>query len=246
MPKKRSDLRILFLQIRNDNETRKEEFDEFVRFSGLDESQIVIHNVFDTPRFNSSIVDPFDALFVGGSSDASVLKPKQNPFLSSIFNLLIYCVKISKPVFASCFGFQSAVVALGGKMIHDKKNMEIGSYQIKLHENAKKDLILKDVQNPFWAISGHAERAEKLPKNTILLASTPRCSYHAFKIKGKPFYAFQFHPEIDKKDLIARLTRYKDRYLKDDEEFQRIIDKTQECPEANKLVSKFVERMLLR
>ncbi|MDM7327317.1 MAG: hypothetical protein P3X23_009425 [Thermosynechococcus sp. Uc] len=28
----------------------------------------------------------------------------------------------------------------------------------------------------------------------------------------KPFYGFQFHPEVDDRDLIARITPYCDRY----------------------------------
>ena len=98
----------------------------------------------------------------------------------------------------------------------------------------------------FLAVSGHQERALELPAGVTLLASTARCPYHAIKIDGKPFYGFQFHPEVDDLDLKARISRYQDRYLKTDGHLQEILDNLQPTPEANLLLDKFVCRVLLR
>ncbi|NIQ93551.1 MAG: type 1 glutamine amidotransferase, partial [Desulfuromonadales bacterium] len=84
---------------------RREEHESFSDYSGLAQSQIDIHNVFDIPQFEPDIVDGYDALLVGGASDASVLEPDVYTFVPSGEQLLRACIDRSLPVFASCFGF---------------------------------------------------------------------------------------------------------------------------------------------
>jgi GMP synthase (glutamine-hydrolysing) len=245
MGNRRDRLKILLMQIRNDDVTRLEELGEFVRYSGLAPEQFTVLDVFERPSFASTCMEGYDALFVGGSSDASVLEPDQYPFVEDAKRLLVYCLDQRIPVFASCFGFQVVVEALGGKVILDREQMEIGSFAVDLTPSAQEDLLLHDTPSPFWAICGHQERAASLPQGAIHLASTELCPYHAFKMEDKPFYAFQFHPEVDKQDLVARITRYKDRYLNDEEMLQNILSDIHDTPESNELIRKFVDRILL-
>jgi GMP synthase (glutamine-hydrolysing) len=241
----RSRLQILYLQIRQDSATRVEELQEFAVYSGLNASQFTILNVFDTPEFLPNCVDNYDALFVGGSSDASVLDPHRYPFVQSAKALMAYCEAMSVPVFASCFGFQLAVEALGGQVIADPEQMEMGVYPMQLSAIAQTDLLLHDVPNCFMAISGHKERALTLPPQAICLASTELCPYHAFRIVDKPFYGFQFHPELNPKDLAIRIQRYKAQYLENDAHLEQVLAALCETPESNRLISKFVDRILL-
>jgi GMP synthase (glutamine-hydrolysing) len=245
MSLRRSRLQILYLQIRQDSLTRAEELQEFVVYSGLDASQFTILNVFDTPEFKPSCVDNYNALFVGGSSDASVLDPHRYPFVQSAKSLMTYCAAASVPVFASCFGFQLAVEALGGQVIADPAQMEMGVYPMQLSAIAQEDLLLHDIPNPFMAISGHKERALTLPTQTLCLASTERCPYHAFRMIDRPFYGFQFHPELNPQDLALRIQRYKAQYLENDDHLEKILAALCETPESNQLISKFVDRILL-
>jgi GMP synthase (glutamine-hydrolysing) len=244
--KLKHELKILLLQIREDEETMLEEFYEFVQFSGLREDQFTKLNTFKTTAFPPNIIDDYDALFVGGSSDASVLYAEDYIFVPHCKALLHYCYGNNIPVLASCFGFQVAVEALGGKVIEDKANMEMGMYPIHLHPEAKNDPLLHDYPDEFWAISGHKERAHKIPLDCVLLASSELCPYHIIKFIDKPFYCFQFHPEVDRKDLVTRLTRYQMRYLENDDVLQQIIDASiHETTHANKLVKDFVDRVIL-
>ena len=243
--KQRSQLKILLLQIRDDQVTCQEERDEFVRFSGLDDTQLDTLNVFASPQFEPKQVDGYDALFIGGSSDASVTQPNKYPFVYDSKRLVLHCLDESIPVFASCFGFQVAVEALGGRVILDKENMEMGTYPLHLTAAAATDILFHDMPDGFWAVSGHKERAATLPENTTLLAFSDRCPYHAFKINNQPFYAFQFHPEVDPPDLTARITRYQNRYLENDEHLAKVLIDLQDTTIANQLIAKFVDRLLL-
>ncbi|KAM3115697.1 type 1 glutamine amidotransferase [Phormidesmis sp. 146-33] len=245
MTKHRSDLKILLLQIRHDSLTRQEEFGAFVHYSRLEAHQFSVLDVYKTPEFEVTQLNGFDALFVGGSSDASVTQPDVYRFVPAIERLLVHCVDQHIPVFASCFGFQAVVEALGGKVIVDKDKMEVGTYPLWLTPAATHDLLFCDVPDGFWAVSGHKERAIALPQNAVLLASSDQCPYHAFKIPDRPFYAFQFHPEMNAQELAIRIRRYQNRYFDHPEVLERMLSELQETPIANQLIEKFVDRILL-
>ncbi len=245
MPKQKSDLRILLLQIRDEPHVRREEHESFADHSGLSNTQIDILNTFDTPAFSSNSIDGYDALFVGGASEASVLEPATYPFLGSAESLLLYCIEQEIPVFASCFGFQLAVVALGGTIIRDENDFEMGTIPIRLADAAKADPLFQDTSDNFLAVSVHRERTLSSPEGCETLAYTKTCC-HAFKIKEKPFWGFQFHPEVDRQRLVERLTVYREQYTKNDGHLEQILASVSETPESNVLVQKFVERILLK
>ncbi len=244
MPKDRSDLKILLIQVRQDVITRTEEYAEFVRYSGLRADQFILWDVFQQPYFPGDLAD-YDALFIGGSSDASVLKPIEYPFVLTIQDLIRQSLDQALPVFASCFGFQLAVAALGGQIIIDEAQQELGTYALQLTSAAHEDRLFHDVPDPFWVCVGHRERAVTLPDNFLVLGSTALCPYQAFTIPGRPFYGFQFHPEIDRNDLAARLRRYGNRYLAPTADLEQIIAQLQETPGANALIRKFIDRVVL-
>jgi GMP synthase (glutamine-hydrolysing) len=244
--KQESDLRIFYIQVREDDVTRAEELAEFVRCSGLRQKQFTVCNVYEWPAFPVSAADGFDAVFVGGSSDASVLEKDKYPFVRPIGELLERAIDSKQPTFASCFGFQAVVEQLGGTVILDKENMEMGSYDLMLTPEAIGDTLFDDQPTPFVAISGHKERAETLPLGAVNVVTSAQCPFHAITFPGTPFYAFQFHPEVNDVDLIARITRYRDRYLDVDGHLQQIIREIRPTPDANALVRKFVERIVLR
>lgn len=240
---KSADLKVLLLQIRHKQQVRDEELQSFISFSGLQAAQFDVLNVFDTPQFPKDVVDKYDAVFVGGASEASVLEPEKYPFVPYCVELLRYCHDISKPVFASCFGFQLATLALDGEIVRDAGEFEMGTIPITLTDVALSDPIFKGVPNPFIAVSVHRERAPHLPDVCELLAYTDKCP-HAFKVKDKPFWAFQFHPEVDKTTLVERLTFYQSAYTDGPGQLQQVIDSAKETPESNALVRSFIEHLM--
>ena len=145
-----------------------------------------MHNVFDNPHFSVNILNGFDALFIGGASEASVLEPENYSFLDDSFQLIRDCIELEIPVFASCFGFQLAILALGGKIVRNKVDFEMGTLPISLEKEALKDPVYKGIQNPFYAVSVHQESAHSLPENCYSLAYTDFC-IHSFRVDAKPF-----------------------------------------------------------
>ncbi|MBT3983381.1 MAG: type 1 glutamine amidotransferase [Bacteriovoracaceae bacterium] len=241
--KEKRELKILLLQIRDDEVVRQEEYQSFLTQSTLAPSQIIIHNVFDKPEFDVNIVDGFDALIVGGASEASVSEEDIYTFVGPCKKLLNYCVEKNIPVFASCFGFQVAVLAFGGEILKDELDYEIGTLLIELTSDCSSDPLYCDMHTPFMAVSVHKEKALVLPENCQLLAYTNSC-LHSFRVIGKPFWAFQFHPELTREKLTQRLGVYKSKYTDDLDHFNQIIDSLVDTPESNLLVKKFVDYLI--
>lgn len=244
MPSDIDKLNVLLLQIRDQPRVREEEHSSFVAYSGLQASQLDILNVFDTPHFDAGVLDGYDALIVGGASEASVLEPETYPFVGSGIRLLQHCMEVNLPVFASCFGFQLAVLAMGGRIIRDKIDFEMGTLPIRTSELAGNDPLFRDVPDGFYAVAVHKERATELPDSCDLLAYTDACA-HAFRVSGKRFWAFQFHPEVDRDTLVERLTIFKSQYTEGDDHLESVLSSAVETPESNGLVKKFVDRVLL-
>jgi GMP synthase (glutamine-hydrolysing) len=240
----RPDLRILLLQIREDHRVRAEEHASFRDYSGLDASQIEVINAFERAEFPPDVADDYDALFIGGASEASVLEPERYPFVGPCIKLVRRCVRSALPVFASCFGFQLAVLALGGRLVRDQRDFEVGTIPIRLTAHAGGDPLFCDVPDGFLAVSVHRERATETPAGCQVLAYTDKC-IHSFRVEGRPFWAFQFHPEVNRARLVERLTIYKSQYTDDDAHLERVLSAAAETPESNRLVEKFVERVLI-
>jgi GMP synthase (glutamine-hydrolysing) len=236
--------KLLLLQIRDEPRVRIEEHDSFCDYSGLARRQLDIHNTFDQPRFGVEILEGYDALIVGGASEASVLEPRHYPFVPASIDLMRHCIEVDFPVFASCFGFQLAVLALGGAITRNEGEFEMGTVNISLTPAAKSDPIFHDVPDGFAAVSVHRERSADCPPGAEMLAFTQACC-HAFKVHQRRFWAFQFHPEVDRARLIQRLTIFKNHYTKDDEHLQQVLDSAEETPYSNDLVRKFVDRVLI-
>ena len=245
MPNKnRSDLKILLLQIRETEQVKKEELESFARYSKLDVDQFDVLNVFDQPEFGTDVARAYDALFVGGASEANVMEPETYTFVPFAERLLLQCIEDETPVFASCFGFQLAAQALGRKIIDDKENYEMGTIPISLTEHAESDPVFRGVSDGFLAVSVHQQKAMSPPNGCVELAYTEICC-HAFRVEDKPFWAFQFHPEVDLDILIERLTYYKEKYTDDDGHLAEVLENAQPTPESNHLIGAFVDRVLL-
>ena len=137
-----------------------------------------------------------------------------------------------------------AVISLGGEIHRDKENFEMGTIPIHLTEAGEKDVIFSEIHNPFIAVSVHKEKAIELPDQCELLAYTDACC-HSFKVHDKPFWGFQFHPEVDRATVVHRMKFYSDVYTPGPEHLEKVINATQETPDSNNLPKIFIEKVLL-
>lgn len=249
MPKDRKDLKILYMQVRKDELTQKEEFTGFKRFMKLDEDQFHVWNVFADPHFDAERLSEFDALVIGGSSDdpkdTVYLDDERYPFVTDAIKIIRRCYEDNIPVCASCMGYLLVIQAFGKKIEFINEYNEGGFANEHLTGDAKQDPIFKDTPETFTGISFHDKSAMELPDGAILLLYSDECPRTGFKFKDKPFYAFQFHPEFDDEDLMRILGRYVDRYPTAKEDLKKCAIKRRPSTYANQILTKFVDRILL-
>ena len=179
-----------------------------------------------------------DAVLLGGSGDFSVVAG--GPWLQEALHALCEIHLISKPTFASCWGFQAMARALGGTVVSDPARAELGTLPVHLTEQGQADPILGPMGSPFLAHVGHQDTVHTLPEDAVLLASTERVKHHAFRFAGKPIYCTQFHPELETQHMRDRLSSYP-KYVENiaGMSHQTFLDSLRETPGANTILRQF-------
>ncbi len=200
----------------------------------------------DTKDLNISIVDiqKNDALPNSKDCDGIVITgshsmvSEEESWSLNIEKWLMDIVQNQIPTLAICYGHQLLAKALGGVSDYHPKGIEIGTVDISLNDEAKKDELFCDMPSIFKAHTIHSQSALSLPKDSIILASNQHDPHHAFRI-GKHIWGVQFHPEFDK-DIM-------DSYIKEvgkekgftKEKIQMLLENTKDTNEASNLLKRF-------
>ena len=153
----------------------------------------------------------YDGLLVGGSGDFLVSE-RDMPYMEETFRFLGEVVEKDIPMFASCFGFQCLVEALGGKVVYDPDNAEVGTCDVTLTDAGRSDPLFGELPPVFAAQLGRKDRAERLPEGVVNLATSSACSSQALRLPGKRIWASQFHPELTETTNRGRFYRYLQNY----------------------------------
>jgi GMP synthase (glutamine-hydrolysing) len=235
-------LRILLLQARNpDDPVRGEERQSFANKAGLALEQVIPWDLLEGPPSLPEVIK-YEALMVGGSGDYYVSKGNL-PHFPAVLDLLQEVAAVGRPTFASCFGFQLLVQALGGEIIYDPNKTEVGTYPVTLTAAAKEDELFGGLPVTFDAQFGHKDRAAIMPPGSVHLASSERCPYQALRLPGKPIWATQFHPEMNGQENRARFARYLKGYgsVMSPEEMANTLDRFYDSPETDQLIARFLK-----
>lgn len=229
----------ILLQIRDhDDDIRHHELDCFARAAKLPIDAIRIVDLLATP-LDSTVLGGVDCVIVGGSGKYSAAAG--GPWLDQALESLRFLHASKIPTFASCWGHQAIARAMGGTVLNAPDQAEVGTIRVDLTEAGQQDVIYKDVGDSFAAQAGHEDSVTQLPPNTTLLASSSRCNVHSFRFDDAPIYCTQFHPELEREDLLSRLRAYPE-YVQNIagvplDEFE---GQASESPEASQLIAKFV------
>ena len=229
----------LLIQARNDSDIAKpEEHASFAHQLGVSVKSIVQFDIF-SEEMTITAAEDYDAILVGGSGEYSVLD--NHPTIIRFNDFVGELSTIGKPMFASCFGFQALALALGGSVVKDPDNAEVGSFILERADAAKDDVLFGRLPQSFIAQLGHQDQASVLPDCVINMASSVRTAHQAFRISDSNVFATQFHPELTHVDNRLRFQRYMHIYGKlfGEEEANRILNSHQPSPESNQLLRDF-------
>jgi GMP synthase (glutamine-hydrolysing) len=234
-------LKILLLQARHRGDPALvEEIRAFAAACGLGEDRFVPHDLLAGPPTVERI-RVHDALMVGGSGEFYVSRADL-PGFEALLAVLAEVAETGHPTFASCFGFQLLVRALGGGIVHDPDHMETGTYVLELTEDGRRDPLFGGLPRRFRAQLGRKDRASHLPEGAVHLAASRRSPFQALRLPGKPVWATQFHPELTREANLKRFLRYLDGYTAhlSDEERQQAFERYDESPETHELLRRFL------
>lgn len=235
--------RYLLLQTRNAGDPMAaQEIRCFARSLECEPSAI---EVFDLLKGAPSMqkLQQADMLLLGGSGHYSAAG--EGVWLERALECLREIHRLSKPTFASCWGFQAMARAMGGKCIKDLPNAELGTIELTLSDAGRADPLFGELPPVFAGQAGHEDHVVMLPPDAVLLASSGRVSEQAFRFAGRPIYCTQFHPELDRTAMLERVvayTEYVERIARIP--YDNFVHSVRETPEANSLLRRFVRHFL--
>lgn len=235
-------MRVLLLQARyQEDPARREEVETFARVCGLEREAMVPHDLLSGPPSRSQLAS-VDVLMAGGSGDF-YLSQRDLPHLDETLAFLREVVASGYPTFASCFGYQCLVLALGGELVFDPENAEVGTFDLWPTAAARDDELFGPLPSPFAAQLGHKDRTARPPVGTVNLASSERCAHQALRVPGAPVWATQFHPELDRDANWGRFQRYRAGYAAElsPEEIDRAHLRFRDSPDTAGLLRRFLE-----
>jgi GMP synthase (glutamine-hydrolysing) len=190
-----------------------------------------------------TVTEGVDAVLVGGSGAYSVLHDEV--WLRQFIDVMGAIADTGFPTFASCFGFQAMVLALGGDIGSDEDGAEVGSFDVFLADAGFTDPLFSDLPVRFVAQQGHKDHALSIPTQTVNLARSECCAYQAIRVVDKPVYATQFHAELTRDDNLTRFQRYFEMYSSayGASQARRMLNDFRPSPEANGLLRRFRKLM---
>lgn len=135
----------------------------------------------------------------------NVYQERKYPFLKEEENYLAKALQRQIPILGICLGAQLLAKISGAKVKKAKKE-EIGWDEVDLHNNAKSDPLFAGLEGEVVVFQWHQDTFD-LPKKSVLLATSKACKNQAFRI-GKNSWGLQFHPEMNKRQLISWINNY--------------------------------------
>ena len=130
-------------------------------------------------------LDEFNAVILSGSPFSVRSKMAPHPNLEKIKGIL--------PLLSICYGAQYLAHFYEGN-VKSSNTREYG--RANLSNINSEDPFFKNVPLNTQVWMSHGDTIEKLPENSVLLASTQNIENAAFRIKDEITYGIQFHPEV--------------------------------------------------
>lgn len=153
-------------------------------------------------------------ILTGGPMSTLEIYNSQDGFFQDEIKFIKSAIQNNIPILGVCLGFQLLAYLLGGKLVFKQPRLK-GWFNQKLTPLGRKDSLFKNIPESFVFFEYHQDQVIKLPPNTILLASSESCPIEAFKVKNKPIWGIQFHPEISiekAKEILMKTEKDFDKY----------------------------------
>jgi GMP synthase (glutamine-hydrolysing) len=201
----------LLLGTRADDGAADDEYDAFLRFSGLREAELRRIRLEQHPLGDVDLSQWSGVVLGGGPFNSSDSRSEKSAVQlrveSDLARLLDDVVRTDFPFLGACYGVGTLGTHQGG--VVDRTYAEpVGRTKIALTDAGRRDPLTGVLAERFEAFIGHKEAVRTLPAHAVRLAESDGCPVQAFRV-GRNVYATQFHPELDVAGLCTRIEIYK-------------------------------------
>ena len=200
----------LLLATRAEDVPADEEYALFLRYTGLDETQLVRRRLEAEPLGDVDL-DAFSGIFVGGGPFNASDPPEKKSAVqrraeADFARLLDEVVPRDFPFLGACYGV-GTLGAHQGAVIDGTYREPISVVTVQRTTAGAEDPLLAGLPDEFAAFVGHKESISQLPRSATLLATSASCPVQMFRV-GQNVYATQFHPECDVEGISTRIRAY--------------------------------------
>jgi GMP synthase (glutamine-hydrolysing) len=214
----------------------------FVDRLGIARERLDCVNVVPEPVPTAARAARADLVVLGGAGAHSAYV--DYPFTAPLVDLVNELVDAGKPFFGACFGHQFLGRALGGSVVHDPANEEIGTFDVDVTAEGRRDPLFEGLPERFPVHLGHHDRVDRLPPGVVTLAATDKCPHQVIRVAGKPVYGAQFHCEMTEQHMRERVLMYAADYLSGDDPLGQLARRLRPTPVADQLLARFVAAMV--
>lgn len=229
---------VLLIQIRDFDEIADHEHECFSNVLGrADSIDLEKINVYENGIEPDDALKEFDGLMIGGSHH----DPKDDfPNRSLVEDIIEKSIENKKPFLGVCYGLELLVDVLGGKIEKDKEKGSFGTEKIKLTKRGKQDDLLSGMPEEFFVQEAHEWFVSDLPDNLVSLAYSKDVPYQSIKVKNRPVYGVQFHPEFDNDEILKRMVLNEKRQRKRFDNRSDILTGVKHSPHSFKILDNFL------
>ena len=239
-------MRLLLVQARKDPYMEAQEQTCFVERCRVPPEHFQVLNVARGDKPESVDLSNVHAVLIGGAGSFSAIE--DHCWTEPLHDLVREAVDAHLPILGSCWGHQVIARALGGTVIYDPDNTELGCRTVHRTEAGAADTLFGRFSTPFKANMGHHDRVVQLPPNAVELAHNAQPN-QAFRVLDRPVYGTQFHSELDAQREKERLVHYKSEFpeaLPNRAAVERIFDTLAETTDVDHLLYNFLATYVTR
>ena len=238
---------VLIIQLRPEDETSDSEYQAFLRYGAMAESDTARLRIERSGIPASLNLSEYSAVIVGGSpfdisTPANEKSPIQNRIESDFRRLFDEIVTRDVPFLGACSG-NGLLGSYLGAPISRQYGEPVGCATLRVTDEGQADPLLNGFPDSIDVLLGHKEACDRTPAGGVLLMTGDDCPVQMFRV-GSNVYATQFHPEADADGFATRIQAYRHHGYFEPDEADLLTARVHEArtPYAQEILRRFVRR----
>lgn len=145
------------------------------------------------------------------------------------------------PILGICFGHQLLADMLGGEVGYNPNGRRMGLSHCHVSADASQDLLFRVLPQPGCdVLVSHSQTVLTPPPDSQIFGHTEADANHLFRYQDF-IWGVQYHPEWDAKITAAYIRQRSDDLKAEGLQPKQLLVELKDCPDAKKVLSRFVE-----